>query len=136
MPITFNNGAGVIKVVAASTSGVNIGEETTVTFTSALTTSWIDVTGTSGNFLSGDGSYVIQVESNGEYYVGVMYWFSGITTSNITDEILLDRASSSGSAPRIYVRKIRVTGGNMKLQVSAAGNIASHEMTFNFVKLT
>jgi hypothetical protein len=136
MPITFNNGAGVIQVVAASTTGGSIGQQTTITFTSALSTSWIDITGASGNFLNGDGSYVIQLESNGEYYVGIMYWFSGVTTSNISDEIILDRASASGVAPRIYVKKLRVQGGVMKLQVTAAANITNHEMTFNFVKLT
>jgi hypothetical protein len=136
MPISFNNGTGVISVVAASSSGSNIGEETTITFTSALTTSWIDVTGASGNFLDGDGSYVVQMESNGEYYVGFMYWFSGITSSNITDEIPLDRGSASGTAPRIYLRKQRVNSGNMKMQVAASASISSHEMTFNFVKLT
>jgi hypothetical protein len=136
MPITFNNGSGVIQVVAASSSGSNIGEETTITFTSALTTSWVDVTGASGNFLDGDGSYVIQVESNGEYYVGFMYWYSGVTSTNIADEIPLDRGSASGSAPRLYVRKLRVQSGNMKLQVAASASISSHEMTFNFVKLT
>jgi hypothetical protein len=136
MAITFNNGAGVIQVVAASTTGGSIGQQTTITFTSALSTSWIDITGASGNFLNGDGSYVIQLESNDEYYVGIMYWFSGVTTSNISDEIILDRASASGALPRIYVRKLRVQGGVMKLQVTAAANIASHEMTFNFVKLT
>jgi hypothetical protein len=136
MPISFNNTGGVISVVAASSSGSNIGEETTITFTSALTTSWIDVTGASGNFLDGDGSYVIQVESNAEYYVGFMYWYSGVTSTNIADEIPLDRGSASGSAPRLYVRKLRVSSGNMKLQVAASASISSHEMTFNFVKLT
>ena len=136
MPISFGNNGGVIQVVAATSSGSNIGEETTITFTSALTTSWIDVTAASGNFLDGDGSYVIQVESNGEYYVGFMYWYSGITSTNIADEIPLDRGSASGSAPRLYVRKLRVSSGNMKLQVAASASISSHEMTFNFVKLT
>jgi hypothetical protein len=136
MPISFNNTGGVIAVVAASSSGSNIGNETTITFTSALTTSWIDVTGASGNFLDGDGSYVVQMESNGEYYVGFMYWFSGTTNSTIADEIPLDRGSASGTAPRLYLRKQRVVGGNMKIQVAAAGNISSHTITFNFVKLT
>jgi hypothetical protein len=136
MPISFGNTGGVIQVVAASSSGSNIGEETTITFTSALTTSWIDVTGASGDFLDGDGSYVVQMESNGEYYVGFMYWFSGITSSNIADEIPLDRGSASGTAPRLYLRKQRVNSGNMKIQVAAAGNISSHTITLNFVKLT
>ena len=136
MPISFNNTGGVIQVVAASSSGVNIGEETTITFTSALSTSWVDVTGASGNFLDGDGSYVVQLESNGEYYVGIMYWFSGITSSNVADEIPLDRGSASGTAPRIYLRKQRVTSGNMKIQIAASSNISSHEITLNFIKLT
>jgi hypothetical protein len=136
MPISFGNNGGVIQVVAATSSGSNIGEETTITFTSALTTSWIDVTGASGNFLDGDGSYVVQMESNGEYYVGFMYWFSGITSSNITDEIPLDRGSASGTAPRLYLRKQRVNSGNMKMQVAAADNISSHTITLNFIKLT
>ncbi len=136
MPISFNNTGGVISVVAASSSGSNIGEETTITFTSALTTSWIDVTGTSGDFLDGDGSYVVQMESNGEYYVGIMYWFSGITSSNVADEIPLDRGSASGTAPRVYLRKQRVTSGNMKIQIAAASSISSHTITLNFIKLT
>jgi hypothetical protein len=136
MPISFGNNGGVIQVVAATSSGSNIGEETTITFTSALTTSWVDVTGASGNFLDGDGSYVVQMESNGEYYVGFMYWFSGITSSNITDEIPLDRGSASGTAPRLYLRKQRVNSGNMKMQVAAADNISSHTITLNFIKLT
>ena len=136
MPISFNNTGGVIQVVAAGSSGSNIGEETTITFTSALSTSWVDITGASGNFLDGDGSYVVQIESNGEYYVGFMYWYSGVTSTNIADEIPLDRGSASGSAPRLYVRKLRVSSGNMKLQVAASASISSHEMTFNFVKLT
>jgi hypothetical protein len=136
MPISFSNTGGVIAVVAAQTSGGSIGEETTITFTSALTTSWVDVTGTSGNFLDGDGSYVVQMESNGEYYVGIMYWFSGSTSSNVADEIPLDRGSASGTAPRVYLRKQRVNTGNMKLQISAAGSILSHTITLNFIKLT
>jgi hypothetical protein len=136
MPISFNNTGGVIQVVAAGSSGSNIGEETTITFTSALSTSWVDITGASGDFLDGDGSYVVQIESNGEYYVGFMYWYSGVTSTNIADEIPLDRGSASGSAPRLYVRKLRVQSGNMKLQVAASASISSHEMTFNFVKLT
>jgi hypothetical protein len=136
MPISFNNTGGVISVVAASSSGVNIGSETTITFTSALSTSWVDITGAAGDFLDGDGSYVVQIESSGEYYVGIMYWFSGVTSTNIADEIPLDRGSASGSAPRLYVRKLRVQSGNMKLQVAASASISSHEMTFNFVKLT
>jgi hypothetical protein len=135
MPISFGNNGGVIQVVAASQGGT-IGEETTITFTSALTTSWVDVTGASGNFLDGDGSYVVQMESNGEYYVGIMYWFSGITSSNVADEIPLDRGSASGTAPRVYLRKQRVNSGNMKLQISAAGSILSHTITLNFIKLT
>lgn len=136
MPISFNNTGGVISVVAATSSGVNIGAETTITFTSALSTSWVDITGASGDFLDGDGSYVVQIESNGEYYVGFMYWYSGVTSTNVADEIPLDRGSASGSAPRLYVRKLRVQSGNMKLQVAASANISSHEMTFNFIKLT
>jgi hypothetical protein len=136
MPISFGNNGGVIQVVAATSSGSNIGEETTITFTSALTTSWVDVTGTSGNFLDGNGSYVVQMESNGEYYVGIMYWFSGSTSSNVADEIPLDRGSASGTAPRVYLRKQRVNSGSMKLQISAAGSISSHTITLNFIKLT
>jgi hypothetical protein len=136
MPISFSNTGGVIAVVAASSSGSNIGAETTITFTSALTTSWVDVTGTSGNFLDGNGSYVVQMESNEEYYVGIMYWFSGTTSSNVSDEIPLDRGSASGTAPRVYLRKQRVNSGSMKLQISAAGSISSHTITLNFIKLT
>lgn len=136
MPISFSNTGGIIQVIAPQSSGSNIGEETTITFTSALTTSWVDVTGASGNFLDGNGSYVVQMESNGEYYVGFMYWFSGTTSSNVADEIPLDRGSASGTAPRVYLRKQRVNSGVMKLQISAAGSISSHTITLNFIKLT
>jgi hypothetical protein len=115
------------------TDGTNVDQLKTTTFTSALTTSWTDVTGVSGTYLA-TGSYIVQIESNGEYYTGNMAWFSGTTTSTTADEIVLHRAGPAASAGRIYARVIRTSSApsTLKLQVSGSDSISSHTMTFKF----
>jgi hypothetical protein len=113
------------------TTGTNVDQTKSTTFTSALTTAWTDVTGVSGTYLA-TGSYIVQIESNGEYYTGNMSWFSGSTTSTVADEIELHRAGPAASAARVYARVIRVSTGTLKLQVSASASLSSHTMTFKF----
>jgi hypothetical protein len=113
------------------TTGTNVDQTKSTTFTSALTTAWTDVTGVSGTYLA-TGSYIVQIESNGEYYTGNMSWFSGSTTSTVADEIELHRAGPAASAARVYARVIRVSSGTLKLQVSASASLSSHTMTFKF----
>lgn len=105
-----------------------------ITFTSALTTAWTDVTGVSGTYLA-TGSYIVQIKSNDEYYTGHMSWFSGSTTSTVADEIELHRAGSAASDARIYSRVIRTLSGTLKLQVSASTSFASHTMVFKFRRI-
>jgi hypothetical protein len=112
-------------------TGTNVDQTKSTTFTSALTTAWTDVTGVSGTYLA-TGSYIVQIESNGEYYTGDMSWFSGSTTSTVADEIELHRAGPAASAARVYARVIRVSSGTLKLQVSASASLSSHTMTFKF----
>lgn len=112
-------------------TGTNVDQLKSTTFTSALTTAWTDVTGVSGTYLA-TGSYIVQIESNGEYYTGDMSWFSGSTTSTVADEIELHRAGPAASAGRIYARVVRVSGSTLKLQVSASTTLSSHTMTFKF----
>jgi hypothetical protein len=114
-----------------TTTGTNVDQLKETTFTSALTTAWTDVTGVSGTYLA-TGSYIVQIESNGEYYTGNMSWFSGSTTSTVADEIELHRAGPAASAARVYARVIRVSSGTLKLQVSASASLSSHTMTFKF----
>jgi len=115
------------------TSGTNVDQLKTTTFTSALTTAWTDVTGVSGTYLA-TGSYIVQIISNGEYYTGEMSWFSGTTTSTTADEIVLHRAGPAASAGRIFARVVRTSSApsTLKLQVSGSTTISSHTMTFKF----
>jgi hypothetical protein len=113
------------------TTGTNVDQTKSTTFTSALTTAWTDVTGVSGTYLA-TGSYIVQIISNGEYYTGNMSWFSGSTTTTTVDEIELHRAGAAASAARIYARVARVSSGTLKLQVSASASLSSHTMTFTF----
>jgi hypothetical protein len=115
------------------TSGTNVDQLKETTFTSALTTSWTDVTGVSGTYLL-TGSYIVLIISNGEYYTGTLSWFSGTTTSTVADEIVLHRAGPAASAARIFARVIRTSSApsTLKLQVSASTSVASHTMTFKF----
>jgi hypothetical protein len=112
-------------------TGTNVDQTKSTTFASALTTGWTDVTGVSGTYLA-TGSYIVQIISNGEYYTGNMSWFSGSTTTTTVDEIELHRAGAAASAARIYARVARVSGGTLKLQVSASASLSSHTMTFTF----
>jgi uncharacterized protein (DUF736 family) len=112
-------------------TGTNVDQTKSTTFASALTTGWTDVTGVSGTYLA-TGSYIVQIISNGEYYTGNMSWFSGSTTTTTVDEIELHRAGAAASAARIYARVARVSGGTLKLQVSASTSLSSHTMTFTF----
>ena len=115
------------------TSGTNVDQLKETTFTSALTTSWTDVTGVSGTYLA-TGSHIVQIISNGEYYTGTLSWFSGTTTSTVADEIVLHRAGPAASAGRIFARVIRTSSApsTLKLQVSGSTSISSHTMTFKF----
>jgi hypothetical protein len=112
-------------------TGTNVDQTKSTTFASALTTGWTDVTGVSGTYLA-TGSYIVQIISNGEYYTGNVSWFSGSTTTTTVDEIELHRAGAAASAARIYARVARVSGGTLKLQVSASASLSSHTMTFTF----
>jgi hypothetical protein len=112
-------------------TGTNVDQLKSTTFTSALTTGWTDVTGVSGTYLA-TGSYIVQIESNGEYYTGNMSWFSGSTTTTTVDEIELHRAGPAASAARIYARVARVSSGTLKLQMSASTSLSSHTMTLKF----
>ena len=116
------------------TTGTNVDQLKSITFTSALTTAWTDVTGVSGTYLA-TGSYIVQIKSNDEYYTGHMSWFSGSTTSTVADEIELHRAGSAASSARIYSRVIRTLSGTLKLQVSASTYFASHTMVFKFRRI-
>lgn len=123
--------AGITHSGLTMTAGTNVDQLKSTTFTSALTTAWTDVTGVSGTYLA-TGSYIVQIESNGEYYTGYMSWFSGSTTSTVADEIQLHRAGPAASAARIYARVIRQSASTLKLQVSASTSVASHTLTLKF----
>ena len=130
---------------------------TTINKSLKVTTDWMD-TGIAGTNLS-DGTYAVQVYVHdgttrfNEYYSGTMSWYSGTISSsahgggsnylrgtNIQScEILLHNAGKSSTLTdntHIYLRTLRVSGANLKLQIaSATAFSAAISVIFRFKKL-
>lgn len=114
----------------------------TITKSLRVTTDWMD-TGIAGNNLA-TGMYAVYITVNNssaqlwqESWAGIMSWFSDSTNSTNSDEIILHNAGHSDNANEVYLRTIRQTSGNMKLQIAA--KIAFTEatsITFSFRKLS
>jgi len=93
------------------------------------------------------GSYLMQIVANDStvggghvsmYYTGYISWYSGTTTENDWDEIILNRAGSSASTGVIYCRILRTQGSadNLKLQIAGSTtNTGSSTYTFKFRRL-
>lgn len=97
-------------------------------FTKSLivNTDWTD-TGITGTDID-TGTYAVRVEVPknepiglyNECWSGIMSWFSGGTNDLNGDEILLHNAGHAENAGKIYLRTLRVSGGNnMKLQIAS-----------------
>lgn len=125
----YVNGSAKIDGALTATSFNLTSFAKTLTLSAANT--WTD-TGISGSNLS-TGTYVIQIQRDGEYFSGVMSWTTGKDTSpNATegyDEIVLHNAGSvAGSTSHIMARTVRTTSG-IKLQI--CGNKALVSATVN-----
>lgn len=113
--------------------------------TIAVTSEWMDIDefqGGSQNFLTQSGTYIVQVYVNGtndgiyeNYFSGIMSWYTGVTNSNNSDEIILHRVGHDYSNT-IYLRtKESPNPGYTKLQISANKDLQKHTYTFKFKRI-
>ena len=111
----------------------------------AVTSEWVDIDGFYGgnqSFLTQSGTYIIQVYVNGtndgiyeNYFSGIMSWYTGVTNSNNSDEIILHRVGHDYSNT-IYLRtKESPNPGYTKLQISANKDLQKHTYTFKFKRI-
>lgn len=115
---------------------------TTITKSLKVTTDWMD-TGIAGNALA-TGMYAVYMTVDNssaqlwqESWAGIMSWYSDGTNSTNSDEIILHNAGHADNSNEVYLRTIRQSSGNMKLQIAA--KIAFTEaasITFSFRKLS
>ncbi len=113
--------------------------------TIAVTSEWMDIDefqGGNQNFLIQSGTYIVQVYVNGtndgiyeNYFSGIMSWYTGVTNSDNSDEIILHRVGHDYSNT-IYLRtKESPTPGYTKLQISANKDLQKHTYTFKFKRI-
>lgn len=115
---------------------------TTITKSLTVTTDWMD-TGIAGNNLA-TGMYAVYVTVDNssaqlwqESWAGIMSWFSDGTNSTNSDEIILHNAGHADNSNEVYLRTIRQTSGNMKLQIAAKiAFTGAASITFSFRKLS
>jgi len=158
--VKLTGGLGVAKDIHANklyvttleaSNGVTLVDGTAIdqlkTFDVVMTLSqnWQD-TGINHTDLA-TGSYLMQIVANDStvggghvsmYYTGYISWYSGTTTENDWDEIILNRAGSSASTGVIYCRILRTQGSadNLKLQIAGSTtNTGSSTYTFKFRRL-
>lgn len=96
-----------------------------------LTAEWQDY-GIGGAELE-TGSYLLQIQATDqavtgqfqEIYTGTMSWYSGATTSDESDEIILHKAGKSPSDAHIYLRTKRNASGILRLQIAYTRTLTS-----------
>ena len=118
--------------------GLNIDQIYTTSTSLTLTEDWQDI-GVNGSQLA-TGSYMVQCIANDDsvggyqvntYYSGVMSWYSGATSEDSFDEIILHRAGTASGIGSIYLQVLRTTSGMLSLQIAGNTNNASVS-TYNF----
>ena len=116
---------------------------TTITKSLTVTTDWMDTGITDADLDSGMYAVYMRLEANdvglwGEAWSGIMTWYSGVTNSDNSDEILLHNAGHADNSNEVYLRTIRQSsGGTMKLQIAAKEAFTeATSVTFNFRRLS
>ena len=113
---------------------------TTITKSLNVTQAWMD-TGITSTNLPANGTYIVQVQVNGNdstgtmyncYSSGVMSWYKDGTNDTETDEIILHR-SGHAYGKTIYLRTVMQSSGVLKLQIGASSGIGkAYTYTFKF----
>ena len=125
----------------AITSGNDIDQIKTISQTLTLNAdTWTD-TYISGTDLA-SGIYLLSLfvndiaeggTHNNETYTGSLSWYSGVTSSNNSDEIQLHRTGANPGSGTIYLRTTRTpSSGSLKLQIYADKSITNYSYVFKF----
>jgi len=124
----------------AITSGNEIDQIKTITKTLTINAdTWHD-TNISGTDLA-SGIYLLSLfvndidyggTHNNETYTGSLSWYSGVTSSNNSDEIQLHRTGANPGSGTIYLRTTRTPSGSLKLQIYADKSITNYSYVFKF----
>lgn len=117
----------------------------TITKSLKVTTDWMDTGITDADLDTGMYAVYMCLNANpagiwSEGWAGIMSWYSGVTNSDNSDEILLHNAGHADNSNEVYLRTLRhssSTSIHMTLQIAA--KIAFTEaasITFSFRKLS
>lgn len=117
----------------------------TITKSLKVTTDWMDTGITDADLDSGMYAVYMRVDANpagilDEAWSGIMTWYSGITNSNNSDEILLHNAGRADNGNEVYLRTLRhdsSTSIHLTLQIAAKQAFTeATSVTFNFRRLS
>lgn len=117
----------------------------TITKSLKVTTDWMDTGITDADLDSGMYAVYMRINANpagiwGEAWSGIMTWYSGITNSKNSDEILLHNAGHADNTNDVYLRTLRhdsSTSIRLTLQIAAKQAFTeATSVTFNFRRLS
>lgn len=117
----------------------------TITKSLKVTTDWMDTGITDADLDSGMYAVYMRIDANPagiwrEAWSGIMTWYSGITNSENSDEILLHNAGHADNANDVYLRTLRHDSSasiHLTLQIAAKQAFTeATSVTFNFRRLS
>lgn len=116
----------------------------TITKSLKVTTDWMDTGITDADLDSGMYAVYMYINANPvgiwrETWSGIMTWYSGVTDSDNSDEILLHNAGHADNTNEVYLRTLRhgsLTSIHLTLQIAAKQAFTkATSVTFNFRRL-
>ena len=117
---------------------------TTITKSLTVTTDWMDTGITDADLDTGMYAVYMRMDANsdgiwGEGWAGIMSWYSGVTNSGNSDEILLHNAGHADNTNEVYLRALRHSSStyiHLTLQIAAKQAFTeASSITFSFRKL-